>query len=103
MKELQLSAWREHLFMDTLILFVYTPLCGTCKVAFRMLEVVEHMLPDLPLFACNLNLMPEIAREWKIESVPCLVVLKRGVVREKRYAMRSVESLYEWMKRWGQE
>lgn len=30
---------------EPLVLFLYTPLCGTCKAARRMIEVAEHLLP----------------------------------------------------------
>lgn len=30
---------------EPLVVFLHTPLCGTCKAARRMLEVAAHLLP----------------------------------------------------------
>jgi thiol-disulfide isomerase/thioredoxin len=79
----------------TFAVFFYTPLCGTCKMAGRMLSIVMEMLPSAPLYRANLNLMPQVAKEWQISSVPALLVIRNGVVSEKHYALRSVDHLYQ--------
>ncbi|OUS78671.1 thiol reductase thioredoxin [Paenibacillus sp. MY03] len=81
----------------TAVLFT-TPLCGTCKVAERMLEIVEAAGSDYPLYKTNINFTPRLRDDWQIESVPCLVLLKNGKVISKEYAMRSVDYLYSLMK-----
>lgn len=73
--------------------FLYTPLCGTCAVASRMLDVVRAMVPELPLVYANVNAMPELAREWRIESVPCVLIWSGGHIVRREYAMKSVEHL----------
>jgi thioredoxin-like negative regulator of GroEL len=78
--------------------FIYTPLCGTCKAARRMLEVVLAMEPDITLFEANLNALPFLAEEWKITSVPCIVAAERSKPLRNVYAMQSVEALRELLK-----
>lgn len=80
---------------DAVFLYFYTPFCGTCQVAGRMLEIVSGMLPELNWGKCNLNYLPQYALEWKIESVPCLVILRNGSIAEKIYAFQSVPFLYD--------
>lgn len=74
-------------------IYFYTPLCGTCQVAGRMLGVAEELVPGLAIYKTDLNYMPDIAEQIKIESVPCLLVLQEGSVKEKLYAFRSVPYL----------
>lgn len=81
----------------TAVLFT-TPLCGTCKVAERMLEVVEAAGANYPLYKTNINFTPFLRDEWQIESVPCLVLIRNGQVIGKEYAMRSVDYLYGLLK-----
>ncbi|MDQ6422700.1 thioredoxin family protein [Paenibacillus sp. LHD-117] len=81
----------------TAVLFT-TPLCGTCKVAERMLEVAEAAGIDYPLYKTNINFSPRLRDEWRIESVPCLVLLKNGQLAQKEYAMRSVDYLFGLLK-----
>lgn len=76
-------------------LYLYTPLCGTCQVAGKMLSVVEKLLPHLSWGKCNLNYIPKYANEWEIESVPCLIIFKNSQINKKIYAFHSVPFLYE--------
>jgi thioredoxin-like negative regulator of GroEL len=95
--ELQ-RVWNERGMTLSLALFFYTPLCGTCKVGESMLEIIVEMAPSLPLYKCNINSMPQVAQEWRIESVPCLIIIQEGQMADKVYAMRSVPYLYERLK-----
>lgn len=76
-------------------LFIYTPLCGTCKAAERMLMVIEQIKPDLRLNKCDVNLMPQLAEQWRIQSVPCLLVFSEGRLIHRIFAMRSVQDLLQ--------
>ncbi|WNR42240.1 thioredoxin family protein [Paenibacillus roseipurpureus] len=78
--------------------FMYTPLCGTCKVTERMLDIIMTMQPSLPLVKCNINFLPQISQEWQIASVPCIVIVRPGSVKEYIYRMQSVDELYRKLK-----
>ncbi len=80
---------------EAFALFFYTPLCGTCKLSEQMLKVVLKMAPTLSLYKCNINLMPSLAQAWKLESIPCLIILEKGVPFQKVYAFKSVVHLYQ--------
>lgn len=75
-------------------LFLYTPFCGTCKVAGRMLEIVAHMMEDLPIYQCDVNLAPDLCKSWEITSIPCILLIHKRTIKEKIYAVRSVDTLY---------
>ncbi|MGI2329307.1 thioredoxin family protein [Planococcus sp. YIM B11945] len=83
---------------DTTAFYLYTPMCGTCQVATKMLDVVKELLPDLTLGKANLNYVQEIAALYEVESVPCLIITENGLVREKIYAFQSVPFLYKKLK-----
>lgn len=82
--------------------FLYTPLCGTCKAARRMLEVAAHLLPDeLVIGAANVNMLPDIVNRYRISSVPALLVAsaERNFEPEIYYSMGSVERVLEYIRR----
>ena len=78
--------------------FLHTPLCGTCKAARKMCVVALETVPGAVMYACNLNQMPQVARDWQIQSVPCLAVVHRGKVVERMYAFGSAIKVYEKLK-----
>jgi thioredoxin-like negative regulator of GroEL len=74
--------------------FLYTPLCGTCKLTERMLDIIMTMEPTLPLYKGNINFMPTISQEWQIQSIPCIVIAEAGKVKKMLYRMQAVDELY---------
>jgi thioredoxin 1 len=79
-------------------LYFYTPMCGTCQVAGKMLAVIEQLLPEINSGKADLNYLPEMAERFEIESVPCLIIVNKGEVQEKIYAFQSVPYLFEKLK-----
>jgi thioredoxin 1 len=79
-------------------LYVYTPMCGTCQVASKMLTVSLELLPKLMSGKMNINFFPNIAEQYEIESVPCLLLFKEGQLLNKIYAFQSVPYVYSLLK-----
>ncbi|MFD2673059.1 thioredoxin family protein [Marinicrinis sediminis] len=77
---------------------VYTPFCGTCKLALRMLDIVSELHPNLDLYRMNVNHAPQWCEEWEIRSVPSLLIFQSGSLVRKEYALRSVEQLHTWFR-----
>ncbi|WP_139992927.1 thioredoxin family protein [Paenibacillus paridis] len=78
--------------------YFFTPLCGTCKLGERMLEIAELTGTSVPLYKLNINYAPRLREQWKIASVPCLVLLENGEPLQKEYAMASVDHVYSLLK-----
>ena len=78
--------------------YLYTPMCGTCQLASKMLEVVTEAMPELPIGKANLNYVQEIAALYEVESVPCLLITENGKLKEKVYAFHSVPYIYGKLK-----
>ncbi|PYI55868.1 thioredoxin family protein [Paenibacillus flagellatus] len=84
---------------EAFAVFLYTPLCGTCKVAARMLEVVRAAKPEWTVESANVNVLPKLAMHWRVESVPCLLHVRGGRVERKLYAFESVGNVYAFLER----
>ena len=95
MKEWTSAEWETNSQSATITAYyLYAPMCGTCQVASKMMEVVEELLPNVKIGQANLNYVEQIAVSQKIESVPCLLISENGQVREKIYAFQSVPYIY---------
>ncbi|MBD8497470.1 thioredoxin family protein [Paenibacillus arenosi] len=103
---------------DIDLLYMYSPLCGTCHVTSRMLDVVEHLLPELQFERLNVNEVPDLAKAYQVESVPCLIVWRTVAVKhnqqrlisqntfanpQKIYAFHSIPYLYERLRGGGMD
>jgi len=78
--------------------FVYTPMCGTCKLAERMLGVTNEALPAISIYKLNINLAQGLAERFMITSVPALLLFQNGKLLERHFAIQSVGFLYEVLK-----
>ncbi|WP_138495092.1 thioredoxin family protein [Paenibacillus pinistramenti] len=76
-----------------------TPMCGTCRVGERMLEVAGATGRCVRLSKLNINFAPMLRERWRIESVPAVVILQGGELLHKEYAMRSVDHLLEYVRK----
>jgi thioredoxin-like negative regulator of GroEL len=98
-----MNEWNQTDFVDFLekkstgLIYFYTPLCGTCQLASKMLQVVEELV-DTPMGKMNLNFYPQLAKDLAIESVPCLLIVRDGKVVEMLYAFHSVPYLLDKIK-----
>jgi thioredoxin-like negative regulator of GroEL len=92
---MELSSFIER--KATGLVYFYTPMCGTCQVASKMLQVIEALV-EVDMGKMNLNFYPDLAREYEIESVPCLLLVEAGEVKETLYAFHSVPFLLDKIK-----
>ncbi|PAD38710.1 hypothetical protein CHH53_09590 [Terribacillus sp. 7520-G] len=72
---------------------MHTPFCGTCQLAEKMLLTVETLTGQEYYHKLNASLFPVFMQEYRIESVPCLIVFEQGEVQEKIYAFHSVQHM----------
>lgn len=85
---------------DLCVVYLYTPLCGTCKIGEKMLDVALAALGDMEAVKCNVNAMGDTVFDWEITSVPALLVFVAGTMVVKEYAVRSVDHLYQLLLRY---
>ncbi|GAF07541.1 hypothetical protein JCM16418_1559 [Paenibacillus pini JCM 16418] len=66
-----------------------------------MLEVAEHLLPPGIVADADVNMMPQLVQDYKISSVPALLVVdsEREQQPTIRYDMVSVEELLKEIRR----
>jgi len=94
-KELKVR-WKEAGSREA-VLF-YTPFCGTCKLAERMLDIVLEAGGTIPVSQININYAMDLTQDWKISSVPALIIFQSGFLVQKEYAIHSVVELQQWLK-----
>ncbi|MBY6036753.1 thioredoxin family protein [Fictibacillus nanhaiensis] len=105
MKEITRKSWENMINLsldEPFFLYLETPLCGTCKMGKRMLEVALETINtqkdrNVQVGICNINEMPELAEKYGITSVPCLLILSRGIAVKRVYALQSAGNIYQTM------
>lgn len=79
------------------LLFIHTPFCGTCHVARSFLEKIEKTHQQDIFYEMNASLHPDFMQKYKVESVPCLFIMKENEVKEKVYTFYSISNIYHYV------
>ncbi|WP_409302549.1 thioredoxin family protein [Peribacillus sp. SCS-155] len=99
-----MQEWQEHELNAAIqskgnfCVFLYTPMCGTCQLASRILSISLELYPVVTCGKMNLNFLRHFPRQYEIESVPCLLVFKNGNLQNKIYAFHSVPYICDILK-----
>ena len=73
----------------TVLLDFYADWCGPCKMLSPILEKLSEEEINVKICKINVDDSPELASQFKIMSIPTLVVIKDGKETAKAIGMRS--------------
>ena len=73
----------------------YATWCGPCKMIAPYLEEIANEHPEYVIAKVNVDDEPELAKEFKIMSIPALFVIRDGEVTDKVVGYRNKEALLE--------
>ncbi|WP_368858665.1 thioredoxin family protein [Oceanobacillus saliphilus] len=93
----------ETLNQERMLLYIYTPFCGTCSVARAMLEKIESVHGEDLFYEMNASLHPDFMQENMVESVPCLLIKEGNQIKEKIYAFQSTGNIYSYLMKYKPE
>lgn len=82
---------------DNYFLYIYSPFCGTCQLARKMLEDIEAIHKQTLFYQMNASFYSTFMQTYQIESVPCLLIKKEGQIVEKIYVFHSVPNIYRYV------
>lgn len=61
----------------------WAPWCGPCRMVVPLVEQIAEERDDIKVVKVNIDEEAELAREFKITTIPTLMVIKDGVVVER--------------------
>jgi thioredoxin 1 len=70
----------------------YADWCGPCKMA-PAVEALANEQDEVTVGKLNVDFAPELARAYKVMSIPTLILFKNGEAVEKRIGVQSKAEL----------
>ena len=72
--------------------------CGPCRMLAPVLEdVSEKYAGKVSFYSVDVDESPELAMQFRVSSVPCLVLLKNGEFTDQSVGFRPEPQLTAWI------
>ena len=67
--------------------------CGPCRMVAPILDEISAERPDIKVAKVNVDEQPELAGQFRVMSIPTLVVMKQGKITNQSVGARPKDSI----------
>lgn len=71
--------------------------CGPCRMLKPVLEEIANEVPDYKVVSINIDDADELAYQYGVSSIPCLVVFKNGEEVSRNVGFRPKAAIESWL------
>ena len=75
----------------------YADWCGPCRMLRPTLEALSEERADVKFAAINIDENPDLADEFDISSIPCVILFKNGAEADRSIGLVSKEALEDFL------
>ena len=80
MEKLTSSTFKKVKEGDFCVVDFYATWCAPCRMLKPIMEEIETILKDVEFYNVDVDESEDIAREYKIFSIPTILIFKKGQV-----------------------
>ena len=77
------------------LLDFWAPWCGPCRMVVPLVEEIAEERQDIKVGKVNVDEEPELARQFRVMSIPTLVVIKEGKAVKRSVGAKPKEEILE--------
>jgi thioredoxin 1 len=71
----------------------YADWCGPCKMVRPILEEIANERQDVKVVAINIDDEDELAEDYDVSSIPCIVFFKDGAEADRSIGLKPKEDI----------
>ena len=98
--EINMNNFKEEVLKakETVLADFWAPWCGPCRMQGPVLEKFAEANPDVKVVKINVDGNQELAMQFKIMSIPSMIVFKNGEAVNCAVGLQSKAALEELVK-----
>jgi len=77
------------------LLDFWAPWCGPCQMVLPIVEEIAGERSDIKVGKVNVDQEPELAKKFRVMSIPTLVVMKNGEIVKRSTGAKPKEEILE--------
>ena len=77
------------------LLDFWAPWCGPCQMVLPIVEEIAAERSDIKVGKINVDENPELAKQFRVMSIPTLVVMEHGAILKRAVGARGKEEILE--------
>lgn len=71
--------------------------CGPCKMIGPVLKEISEEKENIKIVSINIDNEEDLAEEYNVYSIPCLVLIKDGKETDRLVGFRNKDDLIKWI------
>lgn len=79
------------------LLDFWAPWCGPCQMVLPIVEEIANERADIKVGKVNVDEQKELAKEFRVLSIPTLVVIKDGKIGKRSMGAKSKAQILEML------
>ena len=89
----------EAMAADVAVVDFNATWCGPCRMLAPVLEAISGELGDqVRFYSVDVDECPELAAAYRVQSVPCLALLKKGQLADQSIGFKPQPVLTAWIR-----
>ena len=97
-KEIKESEFEQVVGTGKVVVDCYAPWCGPCRMLSPVIDEIAEELTDYTFYKLNVDDAEEVSRKYGIMSIPSLLILENGELKQKLVGFKSKSELKEILK-----
>ncbi len=85
--------WEEKIKTGRVVIDCYADWCGPCRMLSPIVDEIANEVENVTFYKLNVDEAEELARRYRIMSIPTLLFFENGELKNTMIGLRSKEEI----------